>query len=103
MPQKNLLYLRLLQQCKAPDLELRLAALKQLQRGEYPDLLKGDFLLERLRASTIEQEQLAILELMSLIGSRAPAEALIDILADQETSSLRLREAVVKTLAAVKA
>lgn len=101
MPEKDIFYLRLLQQCQSPDLSQRLAALEKLSKPEYLDLVPGQFLLDRLNSTSIEREQSAILEVMCQLPSPIPVEALLAILADRETSTTHLRAEVAHTLAVV--
>lgn len=103
MPKKDLYYLRLLQQCQSENIEQRLAALEELRKHDYLDLITGQFLLDRLNSTALAQEQLAILGLMCQIKGPLPISALLTILADRETSTLYLRAEVAHTLAVVKA
>src|SRR5216683_416488 len=103
MSEKDLFYRHLLQQCQSPDLSQRLAALEDLSKLDYLDLVPGQFLLDRLNSTSIEREQSAILEVMSQLPLPIPVEALLTILADRETSTTHLRAEVAHTLAVVKA
>jgi len=103
MSEKDLFYRHLLQQCQSPDLSQRLAALEDLSKGDYLDLVPGQFLLDRLNSTSIEREQSAILEVMGQLPTPIPVEALLTILADRETSTTHLRAEVAHTLAVVKA
>ena len=102
MSEKDLFYRHLLQQCQSPDLSQRLAALEDLSKLDYLDLVPGQFLLDRLNSTSIEREQTAILEVMGQLPSPIPVEALLTILADRETSTTHLRAEVVHTLAVIK-
>ncbi len=99
----DMFYLHVLQECQSADLQHRLDALEDLRKHEYLDLVEAQFLLDRLNSTSNEREQSLLLSLMCEIKKPLPLEALLAILADQETSSVFLRMKVAHTLAVVKA
>jgi len=94
-------YRHLLQECQSADLQRRLAGLDGLGKDEYLDLVEGQFLLDRLNATSNAQEQMAIVRLMCQIKEPLPIDALMAILEDWETSTVFLRMEVAHVLAVV--
>ena len=95
-------YLRVLDECQSSDLQRRLDALDAVRKDGYLDLIEPQFLLDRLNSTSHDQEQLLLLSLMCEIKKPLPLEALMAILADEETSVF-LRVQVAHTLCVVKA
>lgn len=103
MRKNDSFYRHLLHECQSADLQRRLEALKDLHRHDYLDLVDGQFLLDRLNATSDDQEQTTILRLMREIKKPLPVDALMAILADAESSSIFLRMEVAATLAVLQA
>src|SRR5258708_20996026 len=103
MRKNDIFYLHLLQECQAACLQRRLAGLDGLGKDEYLDLVEGQFLLDRLNATSNAQEQMAIVRLMCQIKEPLPIDALMAILEDWETSTVFLRMEVAHVLAVKKA
>ncbi len=95
-------YLQVLHECQSADLQHRLDALNDMRKHEYLNLIEPQFLLDRLNSTSHAQEQSLLLSLMCEIKKPLPLDALLAILADQETSVF-LRMDVAHTLAVVKA
>jgi HEAT repeat protein len=95
-------YHHLLYACQSANLQHRLEALEDLRRHKYLDLVEAQFLLDRLNATSNEQEQMAILQLMGQIKKPLPVDALMTILADWETSTVFLRMDVARLLVATR-
>lgn len=91
---------RVLQKCLSPDIGQRTRALDELGKA-FLEKVEGSFLLTLLRRTSAHQEQSAILGIMGQIGTRAPRQALIDILTDREASSWISRSSVANTLTAL--
>jgi HEAT repeat protein len=91
-----------LRQCQSPDPGQRLGALEELRQEEYLDRVEGQFLLDRLNATTDWQEQTILLQLMNEISRPLPTRALMAILADRETPTF-LRMGIAHTLAVAQA
>jgi len=102
MRKNDMFYLHLLHECQSADLQHRLDALEDVRKHEYLDLIEPQFLLDRLNSTSNAQEQSSLLSLMCEIKKPLPLDALLAILADQETSVF-LRMEVAHTLAVVKA
>jgi len=100
--QSDMFYLHVLHECQSADLQHRLEALDDLRKHEYLDLVDAQFLLDRLNSTPHAQEQSSLLSLMCEIKKPLPLDALMAILADQETSVF-LRMEVAHTLTVVKA
>lgn len=101
MSEQDIVYVRLIEQCQSDNLAQRLAALEELSKY-YLDQLQGQELVDWLASTSIPKEQEAILDVLAQIPAHLPVDALISILADRDTSTASLREAVAHTLAAVK-
>src|SRR5260370_9203238 len=95
-------YRHLLQECQSADLQRRLAGLDGLGKDEYLDLVEGQFLLDRLNATSNAEEQMAIVRLMCQIKEPLPIYALMAILEDWETSTVFLRRKLAHVLAVNK-
>jgi HEAT repeat protein len=95
-------FLRVLHECQSADLQRRLDALDDVRKDGYLDLIEPQFLLDRLNSTSHDQEQSRLLSLMCEIKKPLPLDALMAILADQETSVF-LRMQVAHTLCVVKA
>lgn len=93
-------FLELLQECRHPNLHVRLRALETLQK-EYIDRVKADFLLHLLRKSTRYEEQSEILSMVGQLGPRAPVDELTTLLLDRSDSNEIPRFRVAETLAAL--
>jgi HEAT repeat protein len=93
-------FLRVLHECRDPNLHERLHALETLEK-EYLDQVKADFLLLCLRRASLYIEQTAILGILSQMGPRAPVDELTSILLDRDASDEMPRFAVADTLAAL--
>jgi len=100
--QSDWFYLQVLDECQSSDLQHRLDALDDVRKHGYLDLVEPQFLLDRLNSTSHDQEQSLLLSLMCEIKKPLPVDALLAILADQETSVF-LRMQVAHTLSAVKA
>ena len=99
MRKSDSFYRHLLQECQSDDRERRLRALDDLGKDEYPDLIEGQFLLDRLNSTSDVQEQMAIERLMCQVKEPLPIDALMAILEDWETSPVFLRMQVAHVLA----
>jgi len=95
-------YLQVLHECQSADPQRRLDALHDVRKDGYLDLVEPQFLLDRLNSTSHDQEQSLLLSLMCEIKKPLPLDALLAILADQETSVF-LRMQVAHTLSVVKA
>jgi len=95
-------YLQVLDECQSADPQRRLDALHDVRKDGYLDLVEPQFLLDRLNSTSHAQEQSLLLSLMCEIKKPLPVDALLAILADQE-SSVFLRMDVAHTLSVVKA
>ena len=95
-------YLQTLHECQSADLQRRLDALDTVRKDGYLDLIEPQFLLDRLNSTSHDQEQSSLLSLMCEIKKPLPLEALMAILADEETFVF-LRMQVAHTLCVVKA
>ncbi len=102
MQKNDWFYLQLLHECQSADLQRRLGALNDVRKYGYLNLIEPQFLLDRLNSTSHDQEQSSLLSLMCEIKKPLPLDALLAILADQETSVF-LRMEVAHTLAVVKA
>jgi HEAT repeat protein len=100
--QSDWFYLRVLDECQSADLQRRLDALDDVRKDGYLDLIEPQFLLDRLNSTSHAQEHSALLSLMCEVKKPLPLDALMAILADQETSVF-LRMDVAHTLSVVKA
>jgi hypothetical protein len=65
------LFQQALHTCQDPSLNVRLSALETIEK-EYLDLVKAEFLMLLLRKTSIYQEQIAILGIISQLGPGAP-------------------------------